>query len=637
MADKTVETGIGFTRCAVCKIDLKGRFVYIDDKIENLLECTKENLFGRSITEFLDADSQDRINQLLTQRNHYESFFDATDITLIAVGSKPIRARAVVSLNYIAGNPVNFQLVCDTAALNSESSVVCTTDTALKDFVNDLINLDGRCDLKPLTAAFRRLAGARQASVYLFDGENLEPRAGATDQINAPFSFDSIPPAGPLHRQVAVSSERYDFTDQDDVRRAIELSGVAPNEFVAPLICDGHSAYLLRLLFEEETESEVACQAIGRINLGLELVARLFASDDDRDGDPAVDIKFTIGFLESLGIGAVLTQRDGAVVGYNSSAARLAGSDELGDDYHQFLDCLLSGNKEQVAALVKDHFEPSSNDTVQNDLRITVKAATGQMMDLVLIRLVFDPGDYSACFVMIPYYSEETFSGPGSNRNHDVWIKALTTMVSRVSLIEKSAGELGHVLFDQLGDEGNRSIEMLLESSRQLLGMSSDLSRLAEYERSQEEPAETDLKLLFKSCLDAIQPRFPNIAVTARCSDLPKIRTCRNKLRTIFGAVIDNSLRYCVDERLNLRLTCRAAEENWFIEITDNGPGIPRQYLSDIFEPYFHIPGRRPQSPPGNGRGLALIRALVESMQGDIEAESDGRSGTTIRIRLPRL
>ena len=49
---------IGFKRCAVCKIDLKGRFVYIDERTEHLLGLTKEDLFGKNIIEFLDEPSQ---------------------------------------------------------------------------------------------------------------------------------------------------------------------------------------------------------------------------------------------------------------------------------------------------------------------------------------------------------------------------------------------------------------------------------------------------------------------------------------------------------------------------------------------------------------------------------------------------
>ena len=92
-------SGIGLTRCAVCKIDLKGRFVYVDEKVEDLLGYTKEDLFGKSLLDFIDEPSQKLIEQLLSHRNHYETFYDSTTITLLDQQRTPVAARAVVSLN----------------------------------------------------------------------------------------------------------------------------------------------------------------------------------------------------------------------------------------------------------------------------------------------------------------------------------------------------------------------------------------------------------------------------------------------------------------------------------------------------------------------------------------------------------
>ena len=113
MTIKQSPSDIGFTRCAVCKIDLKGRFVYLDEKIESLLGYTKEELFGQSFLDFLDDSSKQLVEKLLAQRNHYETFFDTTRITAFNRSREALAMRAVVSLNFIAGNPVNYQLIID--------------------------------------------------------------------------------------------------------------------------------------------------------------------------------------------------------------------------------------------------------------------------------------------------------------------------------------------------------------------------------------------------------------------------------------------------------------------------------------------------------------------------------------------
>ena len=67
MATQVSTRSVGFRRCAVCKVDLKGRFVYIDEEIENLLGYTKEELFGKSLSDFLDETSIVLLEQLLIQ------------------------------------------------------------------------------------------------------------------------------------------------------------------------------------------------------------------------------------------------------------------------------------------------------------------------------------------------------------------------------------------------------------------------------------------------------------------------------------------------------------------------------------------------------------------------------------------
>jgi PAS domain S-box-containing protein len=40
-------------RCAVCRVDLRGRFVYVDDKVQDLLGYSMEELFARPVVDFV--------------------------------------------------------------------------------------------------------------------------------------------------------------------------------------------------------------------------------------------------------------------------------------------------------------------------------------------------------------------------------------------------------------------------------------------------------------------------------------------------------------------------------------------------------------------------------------------------------
>lgn len=69
------------------------------------------------------------------------------------------------------------------------------------------------------------------------------------------------------------------------------------------------------------------------------------------------------------------------------------------------------------------------------------------------------------------------------------------------------------------------------------------------------------------------------------------------------------------------------------LEIEDNGPGVPPELLSSVFEPLFST---KPASV-GTGMGLSICRELVEGLGGEISLKSRLGQGTTVEIRLPKI
>jgi signal transduction histidine kinase len=71
------------------------------------------------------------------------------------------------------------------------------------------------------------------------------------------------------------------------------------------------------------------------------------------------------------------------------------------------------------------------------------------------------------------------------------------------------------------------------------------------------------------------------------------------------------------------------AKEDWVeIVFQDTGRGIPQEQMQRIFDPFFTT------RPSGTGLGLAIAKKILESMSGQVAAESQVGSGTTFRIWL---
>jgi two-component system sensor histidine kinase KdpD len=107
-------------------------------------------------------------------------------------------------------------------------------------------------------------------------------------------------------------------------------------------------------------------------------------------------------------------------------------------------------------------------------------------------------------------------------------------------------------------------------------------------------------------------------------------------LDQVLANLLDNALKFSApDGRVSARVGREGPE--LVIVIEDDGPGIPRDDLHRVFDPFFRAT-RTDRVAAGSGLGLAICRGLVQAMGGRIAAESpvtpDGR-GTRMVMRFP--
>ncbi len=79
----------------------------------------------------------------------------------------------------------------------------------------------------------------------------------------------------------------------------------------------------------------------------------------------------------------------------------------------------------------------------------------------------------------------------------------------------------------------------------------------------------------------------------------------------------------------------RRADGSVELSVSDEGPGIPEEDLSRVFERFYRVDKSRARDPGGTGLGLAIVKHLIELHHGSVRAENRPEGGTRVTITLP--
>ncbi len=144
----------------------------------------------------------------------------------------------------------------------------------------------------------------------------------------------------------------------------------------------------------------------------------------------------------------------------------------------------------------------------------------------------------------------------------------------------------------------------------------------------------TDPEALVRQAVDAHRPVAAQRGVELRGEALPGMDSVEvdvERLQLAIANLLQNAIRHSPP---GAEVVLRAAADPGAVrlEVSDAGPGIPREYHDAVFDKYVQVPG----SPPGGaGLGLFIAKEIVEAHGGTIGVESEPGRGSTFRIVLP--
>jgi two-component system phosphate regulon sensor histidine kinase PhoR len=195
-----------------------------------------------------------------------------------------------------------------------------------------------------------------------------------------------------------------------------------------------------------------------------------------------------------------------------------------------------------------------------------------------------------------------------------------------------------------LPEDATRFLNVIARNTGRMERLVRDLLRLARIEGGQEEVdlAPVRLDLLFGEVLGVLEPILQQRSqrVDVQVDEAARVVQADSaKMHDVLRNLLENASAYSPEgSRISLR-SRRVGADVW-VEVEDEGPGIPASDLSRIFERFYRVDKARARESRadehgGTGLGLAIVKHLVTLQGGRVNARNAAPRGAVFTVTLP--
>ena len=212
--------------------------------------------------------------------------------------------------------------------------------------------------------------------------------------------------------------------------------------------------------------------------------------------------------------------------------------------------------------------------------------------------------------------------------SHELNTPLTSVIMALHLLLEESVGTLTTKQHELL-QAARSDAERLLRILNDLL----DLARLEEGNQGLRKEQVTPADLLRGVLMDT-GDLVSSRGLKLHCAiepGLPKVTVDRQRINHVFNNLIANAIKYSPAGGEILLSASRIEENNVEFSVKDEGPGIPEEFHSRIFDRFFRAPG---QTKTGAGLGLSIAREITVAHGGRIAVKSTPGRGSTFCFSL---
>lgn len=247
---------------------------------------------------------------------------------------------------------------------------------------------------------------------------------------------------------------------------------------------------------------------------------------------------------------------------------------------------------------------------------------------------------------------------PGLGREIDELAVVLNEMLSRIAaLVSESRilndniahesrspltrirGAAETILSNQDATEGSRELAgSIIEECDKLLAMINSMLAISELESGITSigQAPADWSELVRETCELFLPAAEDSEITLRVEtdSVLTVNGDRAHLQRVIANLLDNAIKY-TRAHGTICVSVTGESNQAVLVVEDSGIGIAERDLPHVFDRFYR--GDQSRSQPGNGLGLALVRAIVQVHNGDVDIARRPGGGTVCQVKLPLM
>lgn len=339
--------------------------------------------------------------------------------------------------------------------------------------------------------------------------------------------------------------------------------------------------------------------------------------------------------LNSIADGVVVFDRNGVAILANPSITNLIHKPQaeiIGSGLNDLLTSeeLKPGDRGKIAALLEKSANELSNFRVQFGKKtLSVNAAEVR-------------GDDNRSFGTVAVLRDFTREAELEQMKNTFVAIVSHELRTPLNAILGYTEMLKEAVYGQINERQQNATLRIMTNARRLLSMVSDLLDQAQIEAGK-------LKIQMVPCrpaelIDNLHGIMDKIAsdkglelVTEIDPSLPAtVIGDPQRLQQIMVNLTNNAVKFTEAGSINVHVFT-FDKDNWRIQVTDTGHGIPDDARDYIFETFRQVEGASTRQHGGVGLGLSIVKQLVELMQGSVEVESEPGKGSIFTISLPLI